>query len=59
MAAALKAAHTNTNRATPPGAHRIERLSELPALVESINNRGLKHCGTGASGVAERPVTPN
>jgi FMN phosphatase YigB (HAD superfamily) len=37
MQAALKDAHTNTGKRTPPGAHRIRRLAELPGLVEQIN----------------------
>ncbi len=37
MAAAVKDAHTNRRRATPPGAHRIRHLAELPALIEQIN----------------------
>jgi HAD superfamily hydrolase (TIGR01549 family) len=37
MQAALKEAHTNAGKRTPPGAHRIRRLAELPGLVEQIN----------------------
>jgi putative hydrolase of the HAD superfamily len=37
MEGALKEAHTNAGKATPPRAHRIRLLSELPALIESIN----------------------
>jgi len=33
----VKDAHTNRRRATPPGAHRIRHLAELPALIEQIN----------------------
>jgi HAD superfamily hydrolase (TIGR01549 family) len=45
MQAALKEAHTNAGRRTPPGAHRIRRLAELPALVERLNaiRRSLQH----------------
>jgi HAD superfamily hydrolase (TIGR01549 family) len=38
MAAALKDAYTNQGKPTPAGAHRIRRLSELPALIECINS---------------------
>jgi HAD superfamily hydrolase (TIGR01549 family) len=38
MAAALKDAYTNRGKATPPEAHRIRHLSELPALIERINS---------------------
>jgi len=37
MRAVLKEAYTNAGRKTPPGAYRIRRLSELPALIESLN----------------------
>ncbi len=37
MRAALKEAYTNAGRETPPGAYRIQRLSELPELIEKIN----------------------
>lgn len=37
MRAALKDAYTNAGKATPPGAWRIGQVSELPALVESVN----------------------
>jgi HAD superfamily hydrolase (TIGR01549 family) len=37
MQAALKTAYTNTNKKTPKGAWKINRLSELPALIEKIN----------------------
>jgi HAD superfamily hydrolase (TIGR01549 family) len=39
MAAALKDAHTNRGKPTPAGAHRIQLLSELPALIERINSK--------------------
>jgi HAD superfamily hydrolase (TIGR01549 family) len=39
MTAVLKEAYTNAGKTTPPGAHRIRRLAELPALVQSINAR--------------------
>ncbi len=38
MAAALKDAYTNRGKATPAGAHRIENVAELPALIERINS---------------------
>jgi HAD superfamily hydrolase (TIGR01549 family) len=41
MKAALKDAHTNAGKPTPPGAHRIHRLAELPGLVEKINGAGV------------------
>jgi HAD superfamily hydrolase (TIGR01549 family) len=41
MQAALKEAHTNTGKRTPPGAHRIRLLAELPALVERLNAAAL------------------
>ncbi len=41
MQAVLKEAHTNTGKRTPPGAHRISLLAELPALVERINAAGV------------------
>ena len=37
MTAVLKEAYTNTGKETPPGALRIRRLSELPALIERLN----------------------
>ncbi len=37
MRAVLKKAHTNTGRSIPPGAWVIERLMELPGLIEKIN----------------------
>jgi putative hydrolase of the HAD superfamily len=39
MKAALKEAYTNAGKKTPSGAHRIRRLAELPALIESINHQ--------------------
>jgi putative hydrolase of the HAD superfamily len=39
MRAALKEAYTNAGKRTPPGAHRIQRLAELPDLVEQINRQ--------------------
>jgi len=37
MHAVLKDAHTNAGKATPKGARRIRRLSELPALIEELD----------------------
>jgi HAD superfamily hydrolase (TIGR01549 family) len=37
MIAVLKEAYTNTGKNPPPGALRVRRLSELPALIESLN----------------------
>jgi HAD superfamily hydrolase (TIGR01549 family) len=37
MMAVLKEAYTNTGKELPPGALRVRRLSELPALIESLN----------------------
>jgi putative hydrolase of the HAD superfamily len=37
MKAVLKDAYTNAGKPTPPGAWRIERLTELPAVIEKIN----------------------
>ena len=37
MAAALKAAYTNAGKPTPPGAWKIQRISELPGLIEKTN----------------------
>ncbi len=48
MAAALKEAHTNAGKATPPGAHRIRLVSELPALIEGINRPAVPSAQRGA-----------
>jgi HAD superfamily hydrolase (TIGR01549 family) len=37
MRAVLKDAHTNAGKKTPPGAHRIHRLAELPVLIQTLN----------------------
>lgn len=37
MRPVLISAHTNAGKNTPQGAHRIEKLSQLPALIEKIN----------------------
>ena len=37
MQAVLKEAHTNTGKKIPKGVWKINRLSELPALIEKIN----------------------
>ena len=37
MRAVLKAAYTNTGKKTPKGAWKINRLAELPELIEKIN----------------------
>ena len=52
MEAALKDAYTNEGKTTPPRAHRIRLLSELPALIESINAKASPHCSTGSLGAA-------
>ena len=46
MAAALKDAYTNRGKATPAGAHRIENLAELPALIERINSSATQPAST-------------
>jgi HAD superfamily hydrolase (TIGR01549 family) len=38
MTAILKAAYTNAGQTPPYGAHKITKLSELPTLIEKINN---------------------
>ena len=37
MRAVLKEAYTNAGKPTPPGAWRIQRLSELPGVIQQIN----------------------
>jgi HAD superfamily hydrolase (TIGR01549 family) len=37
MHAALKTAYTNRNKKTPPNIFKIDKLSELPGLIEKIN----------------------
>jgi len=37
MTAVLKEAYTNEGKDLPPGALRVRRLSELPALIEALN----------------------
>ncbi len=37
MHAVLKEAYTNAGKPTPPGAHRVRLLSELPGIIEQIN----------------------
>ena len=39
MKAVLKAAYTNAGKRVPKGAWKINRLSELPGLIEKINNK--------------------
>jgi HAD superfamily hydrolase (TIGR01549 family) len=41
MHAALKTAHTNTGKKIPPGAGKINLISELPALIEKINSQAV------------------
>ena len=43
MRAVLKSAYTNKGKKTPEGVWKVERLSELPGLVEQING-GSKKC---------------
>jgi putative hydrolase of the HAD superfamily len=38
MLAVLKAAYTNTGKIPPAGVRRIEKISELPAIIETINS---------------------
>jgi FMN phosphatase YigB (HAD superfamily) len=38
MRAVLKAAYTNVGRELPKGVRKINKLSELPALIEKINS---------------------
>ena len=38
MHVAMKAAFTNTGKEIPAGALKIDRLSELPALIQKINS---------------------
>lgn len=40
MTAVLKSAYTNISRKTPAGVQKINRLSELPALIKKINKIG-------------------
>lgn len=40
MKAVLKEARTNQGKKTPPGACRVQRLAELPSLIEKINAEG-------------------
>ena len=47
MQAVLKAAYTNAGKKTPTGAWKIDRLCELPALVERING---ENAGNEADG---------
>lgn len=42
MTPVLKTAYTNANKTTPKNTHRINHLSELPALIEKLN----RHCPT-------------
>jgi len=37
MTAVLKEAYTNHSKHLPPAAHKIEKLSQLPALIQRIN----------------------
>jgi len=37
MAAALKQAYTNHGKTCPPEAYKIQKISELPAIIEKIN----------------------
>lgn len=46
MAAALKDAYTNQGKATPPGAHRIRNLAELPTLIERVNTSATQFTST-------------
>jgi len=46
MKAVLKDAYTNAGKATPPGAWRIARLSELPGVIERINAGAAEPAGT-------------
>jgi putative hydrolase of the HAD superfamily len=39
MQAVLKAAYTNAGKETPRGAWKIDRLCELPGLIEKINTQ--------------------
>ena len=38
MRAALKSAYTNIGKNMPEGVIRIERIAELPAIIENINS---------------------
>jgi HAD superfamily hydrolase (TIGR01549 family) len=44
MQAVLKAAYTNAGKKTPKGAWKIDRLSELPALIQKINDQKTLDC---------------
>jgi hypothetical protein len=37
MHAALKSAYTNTGKEVPDGVWKIERIAELPAIIEAVN----------------------
>jgi len=37
MTAVLKQAYTNHAKRLPPAAHKIEKLSQLPVLIQQIN----------------------
>lgn len=37
MTAVLKSGHGNAGKAVPPAAHTIEKIADLPALVEQLN----------------------
>ena len=37
MSAALKQAHTNEGKTCPPKVHKIQKIAELPAIIEKIN----------------------
>ena len=39
MIPVLKTAYTNTNKTTPKNTHRINHLSELPALIEQLSSQ--------------------
>jgi FMN phosphatase YigB (HAD superfamily) len=39
MKSVLKTAYTNKGKTIPEGVFKIDRLSELPALIEKINDR--------------------
>ncbi len=38
MTAVLKKAYTNNSKKLPPGAHKIETISQLPTLIDKLNS---------------------
>ena len=51
----LKTAYTNSGKETPRGAWKINLLSELPALIDKINNSN----NTQSTSANQTPVNTN